>query len=319
MKTDPMPNRPATPAPWSLTPLLGAVLPAAVLLTALLLTAACAPPAGDGTPASDAPAEAPPATDGAAEAALEDADQRFAAAFAGPIEATHGAEAWYGKDAVAADVAIEFGGNRVFAGDMLFTPTMEKARVDLPGTGDATGASVVWDGGTAWVSPADAEFPRARFHVLTWPYFLAAPMKLRDPGTRLEDLGSRTMEGRTYDVARLSFEGAVGDTPDDWYVLYRDGETNRLAAMAYIVTYGTPREDAEAEPHAITYEDFTTVDGVEIPTTWRFWLWNEEDGIHGDPIGRVELSEVRFMTPGPEAFEVPEDAREEALPEVGAG
>ena len=237
----------------------------------------------------------------------------FAAAFAGPIEESHGAEAWRRQEAVAADVALEFGGNPVLDGRLLFPPDMAAARLEL-----ADGTVAVWDGTAAWVSPAAAELPRARFHLLTWPYFFALPFKLRDPGTRLEDLGQLPLSGTAYDAARLTFEPGTGDTPDDWYVLYRDPASSRLAAAAYIVTYGTPTEQAEADPHAITYEDFEEVAGVQVPTTWRFWLWNEEEGIHGEPIGRATLENVRFGPAPAGAFERPEDAREDALPAAAA-
>lgn len=250
------------------------------------------------------PAEVPDAD----EAAPEEVDEQ-AAAFAGPIEAAHGLDAWRAQEAVAADVTVTFGGSTALDGRMTFTPDMGRARLDL-----ADGTVVVWDGQGAWVSPESAEMQGARFHVLTWPYFLAAPMKLRDPGTHLEPLGTKELEGKSYDAARLTFGEGVGDSPDDWYVVYRHPETNRVAAMGYIVTYGTPLEQAEAEPHAIVYDDYRQVDGVAVPTTWSFRLWSEEQGVHGDPIGSATLDNVRFVTPEPGTFERPADAREDAKP-----
>lgn len=279
-----------------------------LVLTAVLvaLAAACAPPAEEATETAEMEA---------AEATPEPAphpDDPFASDFAGPIEQAHGADAWYGQQAVAADTIVSFGGNTIFSGETLFTPDMQHSRLE-----NDAGGVVVWDGETAWVSPPDASFPPSpRFAVLTWPYFFAAPFKLRDPGTRLEDLGNMPLDGTPHPAARLTFEGGIGDTPDDWYVLYRDPETDRLDAMAYIVTFGTPVEAAEAEPHAISYEEYVDVDGVAVPTVWQFWLWNEEEGIHGDPIGRTELSNVRFVTPEPGTFEAPEGAVESMLPPV---
>lgn len=290
----------------------------ALLLAALL--AACAPPAeraapeGEQTEATETEATEAAAAQGDGESSESSAwepanTDPVAAAFAGPIERSHGAEAWYEREAVKAHVTLTFGGEEVLAGTLTFTTDMGEARIDT-----ADGVTAVWDGVHAWVSPADAELPRARFHLLTWPYFLSAPMKLRDPGTHIEDLGPQEMRGKTYDVARLTFEPGTGDTPDDWYVLYRDPETDRLEAMAYVVTYGTTLAEAEAEPHAITYEDSVKVDGVEIPTVWRFWLWSEEEGIHGEPLGRLDLSDVRFVEPEPGTFSRPDDAREDEMP-----
>lgn len=261
-----------------------------------------------GAPPADETAD--PAGDETEPAASADAPADPAAAYTRAIEEAHGLDAWSSKDAVSARIQLTFGGNQALDGRMTFTPDMARARLDQ---GDA---SVLWDGETAWVTPADAEFPRARFHVLTWPYFLAAPMKLRDPGTRLELLGAQAVEAELHDAARLTFDEGVGDTPDDWYVLYRHPRTNRLEAMAYVVTYGTRLEDANQEPHAIVYDDFQEIEGVTIPTTWTFRLWSEEKtGIYGDPIGEAQLSDVRFVTPEEGTFQVPDDAREVTLPQ----
>jgi hypothetical protein len=51
-----------------------------------------------------------------------------------------------------------------------------------------------------------------------------------------------------------------------------------------------------------------------VPTRWSFWLWSEEKGIHGDPIGDATLENVRFVDPASGAFEKPADARKEGLP-----
>lgn len=238
-----------------------------------------------------------------------DAPWSEAERFAAPIEDAHGLMGWREQPALRADITVSFGGNTILEADMLMRTDMSHTRLER-----ADGTVAIWDGTDAWVSPASAEFARARFHVLTWPYFLSAPMKLRDPGTHIEPLGETAMGGETFETARLTFDAGVGDTPDDWYVLYRDETTDRLHGMAYIVTYGTNLEQAEAEPHAITYHDFVDVEGVAIPTRWTFWLWNETNEIHGEPIGSVALDDVRFTEPSADAFTVPDDASQKPLP-----
>jgi hypothetical protein len=271
---------------------------------ALLSLVACAPdpePAEE-TPAvtTEAPTPAEPATP---------PEDPAAAAFAGPIERAHGKTAWDAAPAVAADVELTFGGNKVIdGGRMVFTPDMGKVSLDT-----GSGARVVWDGERAWVTPASSELQRARFQVLTWPYFLAAPMKLRDPGTTLEPTGPMDYEGTPHETARLTFGDGVGDSPEDWYLVYRDPETDLVSAMAYIVTYGGVGEE-EPEAHAITYHDYQTVDGIAVPTRWVFREWNEEEGVHGEPRGEARLSSFEVTTPEPGLFDKPEDAREDELP-----
>lgn len=234
----------------------------------------------------------------------------FAERFAAAIEGAHGADAWHAQEAFQAEIAVSFGGNQVLAGTLITDTAIGGVRIVA---GDGT--VLVWDGAEAWVSPAGAAFQGARFHLLTWPYFLAAPYKLRDPGSHLADLGATPYrDGATMPAARLTFEAGVGDTPDDWYVVYRDPASERLAAMAYIVTYGKDLATAEGDPHAITYDGFETVGGVPIPTRWTFWSWSAETGIHGEPIGAVTLTDPRFIAAPEDAFTRPADARADALP-----
>lgn len=230
--------------------------------------------------------------------------------FAAPVERAHSAEVWRQKDAFQSGIVVRFGGNKILEGRMLMTPSMSRTRLEL-----SSGPIAIWDGEEVWVSPAGDDFPEARFHALTWPYFLSAPTKLRDPGARLEPLGGKELRGERFETAKLTFDAGVGDTPDDWYVLYRNLESGRLAAMAYIVTFGTSREEAEKEPHAITYDEYVDVEGVPIPTRWTFWTWSDEAGIQGEAIGEVTLEHPAFVQPGEGAFAVPGDARKEEMPQ----
>lgn len=229
--------------------------------------------------------------------------------FAVPIEKAHGGEAWDAQSAVAADIRVEFGGNLMIDGRMITDTPVGQTRFEL-----ADGTVLVFDGKDAFTAPADSKFQGTRFHVLTWPYFLAAPMKLDDPGAHLEALGKRPFrDGKSLDAARLTFGDGVGDSPDDWYVVYRDDD-GQLAGMAYIVTFGKSAEEAEKEPHAITYHDYKKVDGVSLATRWTFWNWNEKDGLVGEPIGKVTLDNIQFVEPAADAFKGPKDARKEAAP-----
>ena len=241
----------------------------------------------------------PPGTEGAS------AGDGYAAA----VEKAHGIDAWRGQEVLAADILLNLGGKTVLSGKLLMETTRGRSRIEL-----ADGTLLVFDGTDAWVSPASAQIEGARFHLRTWPYFIAAPMKLQDPGSKLSVLGKRQLAGQAYTAARLTFQGGVGDTPDDWYITYAHPQTHRLHAMAYIVTYGKDPAAAEKEPHLIMYEEFETIDGVSISTRWRFWPWSPEQGSHGDPIGDVSLSNVEFVKPTADGFARPDDARPDILP-----
>lgn len=261
---------------------------------------------------SEDPSPASPAADPASQPTSQPASQPAQKAEPGgplaqAIEAAHQAQRWRSHAAIRAKIALTFGGKKRFDAAMTLSPAADRTRLEIAG-----GPTLVFDGETAWISPAAAEFPRGRFHVLTWPYFLAAPYKLADAGSQLRELGQAKLD-RELPAAKLTFSAGVGDAPDDWYVVFKD-EQDRLAGLSYIVTYGK-EPGAPEEPHAVVYEDHRDVEGVPVPHRWRFYNWSEGAGIEGEPIGEVLLSEVEFLS-GDEAdlFRPADDRRELKLP-----
>ncbi len=253
-------------------------------------------------PAATRPA-GPPATQPASQPATG------AEALVRRVEEAHGLAAWQTRPAVAAEIALRIAGTEL-SGTLIYDHHRGRVRIDTTG-----GPTLVFDGERAWISPAEAAMPMARFHLLTWPYFLAAPFKLRDPGARLEATGPRPLDGVDHETALLTFEAGTGDSPDDWYVIYEDPESHRLAAMAYIVTYGGKSvEEAEQEPHVIVYRDFQAVDGATLSARWTIHDWSDELGAHGPPLAEVTVRDLRFVTPDDGAFAASAGAREESQP-----
>lgn len=230
------------------------------------------------------------------------------AEFVAPIEKAHRATDWYAKEGVKARLELVFGGAPRFAGTLLMRPHAGETRLTLD-----DGTTIGFDGKDGWMTPKDSAFGKPRFHALTWAYFLAAPYKLSDRGTKIEPLGRKELQGKEYETARLTFAAGTGDAPDDWYLLYRDPESGRLAAMAYIVTYGGGNAK-EAEPHALTYENYEDVEGIPVPMLWKLWEWSEESGL-GKPLGEVKVSGLEFVKPPAGAFAAPAGAKVLELPE----
>jgi|AntRauTorcE11898_2_1112593.scaffolds.fasta_scaffold24842_2 hypothetical protein len=211
--------------------------------------------------------------------------------FAAPIEKAHNMTAWKQKNALKTDIHVTFGGQTAMKGTLIVEAGGPGIRLEM---GDNTVA--VFDGQQTWVFPSDSAINP--FNVQTWAYFLKAPYKLNDPGTNIEPKGATQMNGRMYNTAKLTFASSTGDTPDDWYMLYRDQESNQLHAMAYIVTAGKTVEEANKEPHAITYDNVEMMDGIPVSTTWNFWGWSEENGFSDQPIGEASLNNTQFVQKG---------------------
>lgn len=222
----------------------------------------------------------------------------------------HGLRAWWGKEVAVADVEIKFGENAVVDGTFTFEAHGPRSRYDRK-----DGVSIIFDGKTAWVSPADAVAPKGRFHVLTWPWFIMAPFKMKGDGINLSDLQHVEVGGEAYDTVFQTFGADMGDTPDDWYRFYIDPKTKHIDGMSYIVTYGKDLETANEQPSILKYFDYVDVDGVQISTRYTLWLWNAESHskVGETPKATGVVSNVHFTTIKQADFSVPAGARELTL------
>ncbi|MEM1024653.1 MAG: hypothetical protein AAGD10_04945 [Myxococcota bacterium] len=215
------------------------------------------------------------------------------------IEDAHGADELRAHPAIRTRIELDFGGKPRVHGLLFASSDGGRTRIEFD-----SGKIIVFDGQTAWLSPADASAQGARFDALTWSYFMLAAFKLKDPGARWAEVGKRPWkDGAELSAAKLSFGQGVGDAPDDWYVVYADPESHALLGLAYIVTFGgRSQAQAEAEPHAIAYERYADVEGVKLPSHWSFWLWSEEKGVFGEPLGRARLEGFELMKTVPDTL-----------------
>jgi hypothetical protein len=141
---------------------------------------------------------------------------------------------------------------------------------------DAVGSDMrmAWDGERAWSEGWAVPMP-PRFLALLDYYFLNLPWLARDPGVNLSEVGRAEIPGDPtgYRTIRMTFDPGTGDTPDDYYLLYIDPETQRLKATEYIVTYrALLAEGEESSPlHLLVYDEWTTVDGLVVPTHYSIY------------------------------------------------
>ncbi len=222
--------------------------------------------------------------------------------FALKIEQAHNKEVFVNKDAVSFDIAIQFGGKERLNGRMTLKTDSSHGLIEL-----TDGNKMFINGDKLFVSPGLADNKGVRFDAFTWSYFALFPFKLGDDGTQWSNAQSRDWNKTSYDTKKLSFKAGSGDTPDDWYVIYKDQKNNLLTAASYIVTFGKTLEKAESDPHVISYDDYVSVDNVLFAKDWKFWGWSEKDGFGSDQIGAAQLSNISFVTTDENTFKVLND------------
>ncbi len=216
--------------------------------------------------------------------------------FAGKMASAHQAEIFNSFETVNFRIQLYFGGTERLNADVTLATNGTKGFFSL-----ADSTFLGFDGGGVLTSDGYKNPDGARFAAFTWSYFFMFPYKLQDTGTRWVDYGNPKLNGKNYNVGKLEFEPGTGDAPDDWYIAYADRETNLLHAAAYIVTAGSNREEAEADPHAITYSQYEQVNAIPMATRWDFSAWREGVGLT-DELGYAEISNISFSK---ENFEFP--------------
>ncbi len=168
------------------------------------------------------------------------------------------------------------------------------------------------DGSSAWfidrhIVTTPSITHDARFDILTWSYFFALPYKLKDQGTIISALPLKKVDDTQYDPIQLTFQENVGDTPNDWYILYPNAENGLLDFVVYIVTYGGKEVGiAEENLHAIRYNNYIYKNAIPFAQVWSFHNWTDENGL-GDQNSRAVISNVSFPNADEETFNIPEN------------
>lgn len=221
------------------------------------------------------------------------------------VEKAHQTNDFLESENVQFDIKLYFGGNERLDATITMATNSTSAVIEK-----RDGSRMIYTGEKSFVFPDSAIYKKARFDMFTWTYFFALPYKLSDPGTQWSTFtGEKTINETEYKTKKLTFDSNIGDSPDDWYVLYSDPETNLLNYAAYIVTLSKSTEEAEKDPHAIQYSDYKDIDGIPIAHSWTFWAWAADSGTT-DKLGYAEVSNISFPQLDDSFYNVPENAAE---------
>ena len=233
------------------------------------------------------------------------------------IESAGGLEAWYG--AATSAYRWEYanvGSNIQFRSHLVADNHSRRMYHRLETLGDYGASEPIdgrfaWDGTDAWMWPAEIDRVNPRFWSSTGYYFSSIPFVLADPGLTYEAMPAETLDGETYDMVRVGFEEGVGDASDT-YTLYVHPGTGRLRAIRYTVTFGGRPAGGET---LFYYEDYTTVDGLTVPT--HFMGYRFEGGRKGDFRNEAWVTEISFHEPFDESMlAMPEGARIQPMPQA---
>jgi hypothetical protein len=209
--------------------------------------------------------------------------------FAERVEKAHLAKEFSSKEAIQFDLKLEFGGTERMNAKFTLLTNSSKGVIEY-----TNGAKIVIDKDKVFYDSTIPNEEAVRFDAYTWSYFFLFPYKLTDPGTIWTAYDNKEKDSNKFLTEKLTFTSGTGDAPDDWYVVYADATTNLIDKAAYIVTVKSGKAEAEKNPHAIQYLDYTPINGIPVATKWIFWGWQEGKGLT-DEIGHATLSNIKFV------------------------
>jgi hypothetical protein len=191
------------------------------------------------------------------------------------VEAHGGLEKWRNAPTVSfTDELIPAGASEGLLGNVTVEQGRRRVYIDYP----AKNMRMGWDGENAWSVNWALPYP-PRFLAQLNYYFLDLPWLATDPGVVLGPPGKGKLrdDPTEYITIRMGFEPGVGDTPDDYYVLYVHPENHLLKGCRYVVTYESllPEGVASTPEHVLIYDRYKTVDGLVVPIHYSVY---EVDG-----------------------------------------
>jgi hypothetical protein len=192
-------------------------------------------------------------------------------------EAHGGLERWAKAPSVAfSDSWTQPGAREAMVSNVIVEQGPRRAHLAYP----KLPARIAWDGERCW--SLDWQGGPPRFFALLNYYFLNLPWVVHDPGVILHEPERKQLwdDPTSYIAIRMTFAPGVGDTPDDYYVLYIHPDTHQLHGCTYVVTYPglVPRGEAHTPEHVLLFEEWTTVSGLVVPT--RFTIYQLDETIY---------------------------------------
>ena len=114
---------------------------------------------------------------------------------------------------------------------------------------------------------------RAILYKNYYSYLYGLPMKLKDPGTKLnENVENRTFKGKEYLVLKVTYDETVGS--DIWY-FYFNPKTYAMEVYQFFKTDDKGNENRGSGEYILLSEE-ATIKGIKMPKI-RAWYYNKDE------------------------------------------
>lgn len=173
-------------------------------------------------------------------------------------------------------------------------------------------AEMLFVNGHTWIKQMDNKplYPIGRFHLLTWPWFIATPFKLTNKQTVIDGphhgvqyctrKNNISVDNNLYTGIRQSFMPEMGITPDDWYYLYLE-KNGKIKATRYIVTHWKEAKEANNDQRILIFDDYKKINGIVLSTKYRMFQFKKKrGGIYKYQHAEGFISNIEFIYEGDE-------------------
>lgn len=179
----------------------------------------------------------------------------------------------------------------IFAGELSYGRYQQHQRTlaDLPGVIEQG-----YDGTEFWLKQ-DGQvlrdstlLKRVAFNRPTNFYWFAMFQKLLDSGLQYEYLGEQAIDGKTYDIVKVSFDSSYNKA-QDIYQVYINQETKLVDQFLFTVAdYG------RMEKPLLMRVEYEAVDGILIPAKRQYKASTWEAEVSDAPWVKVVWSDIKF-------------------------
>lgn len=130
---------------------------------------------------------------------------------------------------------------------------------------------------------------RVAFNRPTNYYWFTMMQKLLDPGLHYEYIKEQTIDKKTYDIVKVTFN-THDNKPKDIYQVFINKETKLIDQFLFTVM-----DFGKSDPLLMEME-YETIDGLLIPTKRRYKASNWDAEVTNDPWILVNWTDIKFNT-----------------------
>lgn len=149
-----------------------------------------------------------------------------------------------------------------------------------------------FDGTNIWLK-ADTSFKGdpAFMHNLYF-YFYAMPFVLGDDGIVYKDAAPLQVDSTTYPGILIQYKDGVGQVSTDEYIIHYHPDTYQMAWLGYTVTFSSKEKSNNFK--WIKYDDWTTVDGLLLPQSFKWYARDAEGQFGNEPRYEATFQDIKI-------------------------